>query len=490
MVVGVKSPSRYPAPGSHTLGPAIGSSADHSVPFSTETIMQPQAVERTPRTAVVPDPLFMDSFAHTFPHISELNVGSLFTVQNLKKSQAPVLLSGSPKSGAVVRSAPPKGPSLVGGFEQESSSLSSFDLEYILLEQALKKDGNNAAPAEPQIPTERKPIHNILEPEFYFSDILGDNGIPPHSLETGQGGLYNSADVPNDKSLLEGNHMQMDADFSNALAGLVGSDVSAEFSEDIGSARLKDQFISRAAHRDGLDAAHERLYGRSIAGSSFHGNVKAFRDLKNISVGRIGKHRKRYAKDSILNHCEKDQFTLLKTADCEDEPKVQSPLSNSSVSGGCNNIGIGSHPDLYENLSGDIREKVDRLQGIISAMPRRKLRESLAQGVSIDDVEPLMCVNRDELAAMLGLGVTTWKMFVHHTLGIPRWPARALKSQKVKETKLIQKIHEAEQREEYDVADRLRRELHKLIQTHLRRRKLFRDDVKHKISHGAIKKGN
>jgi hypothetical protein len=57
--------------------------------------------------------------------------------------------------------------------------------------------------------------------------------------------------------------------------------------------------------------------------------------------------------------------------------------------------------------------------------------------VTLTDIEPLMAVNRDDLATMLCLGVTTWKSFVHQELGISRWPARSLKSSatKSRETK-------------------------------------------------------
>lgn len=471
----------------------MGSSADATTTLSSETNAHAQQAERTPRTAIGPGPLGIDTFNQSFPHISELNVGNIFASQK-KNPQAPLLLSSSPRSGAVVRcGAVTKGLSLVGGFGNETSSLSSFDLEYALLEQALKKDSNGTTPvpAEVQAPLERRPVHNILEPEFYFSDILGDNGIPPQSLVTGQGNLYNAADVPSEKNEHEGNHERIDAEITNALAGLVGSDVSADFAEEgIAGGRVNSQLLPRTATRESQEASNTCLYARNMGGSSYNGNGTTLRDMKNISsVGRIAKQRRRLLKEAAAANFEKDPFLVIKTDNSVEDSKAQSHLSDSSISGaGTGGVGIGSHPDLYENLSDDIREKVDRLKATISSMPRRKLREYLARLVSIDDVEPLMCVNRDELADMLGLGVTTWKMFVHHTLGIPRWPARALKSQKVKEKKLLQKKMEAEQRGEYDVADRIQRELSRLTQAHIRRRKLFRDDVNMRVSHGMIEK--
>jgi hypothetical protein len=93
--------------------------------------------------------------------------------------------------------------------------------------------------------------------------------------------------------------------------------------------------------------------------------------------------------------------------------------------------------DQYDDLSDDIKLRIDALREKISQMPRRKLRESLADKVTLTDIEPLMAVNRDDLATMLSLGVTTWKSFVHQELGISRWPARSLKSSaaKSRETK-------------------------------------------------------
>ncbi len=120
------------------------------------------------------------------------------------------------------------------------------------------------------------------------------------------------------------------------------------------------------------------------------------------------------------------------------------------------------HPDLYENLSPDQQLRVDHLREKISKMPRRKLRESLARGVSIDEVEPLMSVNRDDLAEMLGLGVTTWKIFIHHTFGIPRWPARVFKSQDMREKSLKGRLREAEARGDAQATAELWAELKKL----------------------------
>lgn len=84
--------------------------------------------------------------------------------------------------------------------------------------------------------------------------------------------------------------------------------------------------------------------------------------------------------------------------------------------------------DRYEELPRKLQHHVDMLRLKIAGMPRRKLRGCLANEVTLEEIEPLMGVNRDDLATMLSLGVTTWKSFVHQELGIARWPARSLKS--------------------------------------------------------------
>lgn len=159
--------------------------------------------------------------------------------------------------------------------------------------------------------------------------------------------------------------------------------------------------------------------------------------------------------------------------DCEISRVELSP-SAAQGSNACSLRDLRSHPDLYENLDSAMQAKVDALREKIAVMPRRKLRESLADGVTLEEVEPLMSVNRDELAGMLGLGVTTWKMFVHHTLGIPRWPARVLKSQLTREMSLRTKKSDAEQRGDIAGAAGLQTELNSLLEKRRAGRNLIR----------------
>lgn len=118
--------------------------------------------------------------------------------------------------------------------------------------------------------------------------------------------------------------------------------------------------------------------------------------------------------------------------------------------------------ELYDSLTPEQQRMVDHLREKIGKMPRRKLRECLAKGVSIEEVEPLMSINRDDLAEMLGLGVTTWKIFIHNTFGIPRWPARVLKSQEVKENSLRGRLQDAEIRQDSAAVSELYQEIRKL----------------------------
>lgn len=145
---------------------------------------------------------------------------------------------------------------------------------------------------------------------------------------------------------------------------------------------------------------------------------------------------------------------------CATGTRVGNIGSTNTTMSGLGNVAL-SHPDQYENLDGMTRMYVDALRDKIALMPRRKLREYLARHVSLEDVVPLMAVNRDELAGMLGLGVTTWKTFMH-SIGVSRWPARALKSHKVKEKKIVEKIEEARKMNEFDIVAKLERDLVKV----------------------------
>lgn len=117
---------------------------------------------------------------------------------------------------------------------------------------------------------------------------------------------------------------------------------------------------------------------------------------------------------------------------------------------------------IDQDMTPEMKLHVESLRKRIEGMPRRKLRESLATEITIEDVEPLMSVNRDEVAGLLGVGVTTWKAFVHKTLGIARWPARGIKSLQSKETSLRLRMREANEMHDACAVRELKSELSRL----------------------------
>jgi len=116
----------------------------------------------------------------------------------------------------------------------------------------------------------------------------------------------------------------------------------------------------------------------------------------------------------------------------------------------------------YENLSPELQLHVDALREKIDKMPRRKLRDSLRKNVTIEEVEPLMSINRDDLAEMLGIGVTTWKLFVHTSFDLPRWPARVLKSQQMQEKSAHVRLNDAKLRGDTHATAEIWQELKKI----------------------------
>lgn len=446
-------------------------------------------------------------------HSSLIAAGVPLNVINHTKPHQPQLMPIPYRSTSATRLQSPAKPFTAAAPQPSAHpNFSAFDWEYAQLENALRKDSNapepgNAMPEKP-LKTVAPPL---LEPEFYFGDILGDDGVPPqsmnnmiksedHLLEGDQNEAatsnvaefeqtFTADDFRCPSSITKrqpGSSEGTETNLSGALASFVGSDVSAEY-----AGQHNEKVVNQSCPIS-VGAQGKVVVGTSIRGvgeplsqsnvrnnnSEIHGGreVPLYRYITKPDVVSNGKQ----AGDAGNNM----DFRYDDDGKDGSDSMLDSPVSDTSVSGS----GIGSHPDLYENLEKEVRDKVDRLREIVTAMPRRKLRESLAKGVTIEDVEPLMCVNRDELAGILGLGVTTWKMFVHHTLGVPRWPARALKSQFVKEQRLLEKRLEAESRGEYDSARRIASDLAKLMEVHKRRRKAFRNDAKMRVQQLSINK--
>lgn len=444
--------------------------------------------------------------------ISDCPSVSMFSAPKKSSQQTTCVPLCSPKRELCRVGENGRNASNVSGFGAEINTLSNFDLEFALLEQALRKDSGTAVPQDQsnsQARLDKRSSSGLLESEFFFPDILGDNNMGGEEFSTAvrcNDSIHDSARFiafsedtvarsrkENKQSVTDGmGNATADPDFSTALASFVGSDVSTDF-QTTESERYctKEQVLTSLSNYSG-DGTSFSFRNSQLPEFAVDKLSPNFDTVFAAQLRNRAEHIKKnwYEGEKASFEKSEDPERNLRSSmnekdmEAEKAALIYSPGSDSSMTA----LEIGSHPDLYANLSEDIRKKVDRLQDKISAMPRRKLRESLAKGVTIEDVEPLMCVNRDELADMLGLGVTTWKMFVHHTLGIPRWPARALKSQKVKENKLLQKKMEAEQRGEYDVAQRLQKELDRLTQAHLRRRKLFRSDAQLRVSKTPIRK--
>lgn len=458
------------------------------------------------------DPLAMETFNNTFPPISDLHDGSFFASKQ-KSDDVRSHAAGSNHNSSRT-SHPIKGPSLVGGYAPETTSMAIFDQEMALLDQVLRKDGRTSGPSSSctvQARSETKSMPSLLEPELCFSDILGDNGTPPQLLTIKSGDHdeeppifqcmamnRSSKDAQENEKLAKPRFPSqgsiLDLDVSRALVSIGYADSREAREVEGGQQAMTNRQVtfSNVTREQENEDTHTLSKNSGSSKNSILSPANSFGlvDLQKVAaLNPNAKEKTRYSEirdfrthGSDRLETETENPLLIARQQVTFNDGAYSPISDSSMSG------AGTHPDLYENLGLLERKLVDKLKGKISFMPRRKLRESLAKYVSIEEVEPLMSVNRDELAGMLGLGVTTWKMFVHHTLGIPRWPARALKSQKVKEKKLLQKKAEAEARGEYVVAERVEKELARLKQAHMRRRKLFRRDGRIAISNSGISK--
>ncbi|CAN8072532.1 unnamed protein product [Agarophyton chilense] len=378
----------------------------------------------------------------------------------------------------------------------DSPLLSPYAQEqYALLEQVLRKDDTNGPNSSSITKVERTqdPIGSpFIGPEFYyFSDIMADapsvsNNMLQASLKTTERLYANEADVskvsiadaPIDLRSLDS--AAAATDLSSGLESLCASNepeptTCAEQQQQ----NLLGVFNDRKTNeRDDEHPVHSEAIGQFRSIFPFNSNP--------VSRSVFEPERETGNEEVEMKADEDETDDMLFSAKNEDSCEVrdQSPSSNISMTG----PSIGSHPDLYENLSPFHQALVDALGRKIATMSRRKLRETLAERVTIEEVEPLMIINRDELAGMLGLGVTTWKMFVHNSLGVPRWPARALKSQKVKENKLLQRLKEAEARGDHENLTRLRKEHSRVIQNHMKRRKLFRAEAKQRSEKNAVRK--
>lgn len=399
-----------------------------------------------------------------------------------------------------------RGMAALNDYEVENHLLSAIDLDYPMLDNELKRvSANNTInisdqiiPLQRHIPSTTYAINYspqnetapLLDSEFYFGDILGDNGVPPQGLHE----MAKSNEIGEHDPIIPENHannlFSSDTAITNEElshhSSKVDNNFSPEFSSVPGNARfgpkpgldhdVEDEPLSRRATTSLAKACHFNDEG--------HAYINSVQDLFSQSKNQVDILQT----DSIFDEAGKHNEGTV------DENKPSGLMSNSPVSGISMTNGqlteakvVGTHPDLYENLPLKIQKHVDHLREKIAVMPRRKLRESLAQSVTLQDVEPLMFINRDELAGMLGVGVTTWKTFMH-SLGVPRWPARMLKSQRVKEDKLVEKKQDAEKCGDQDLVQKLDRDLEKLKFLNSRRRKQLRTNAELRVANVTIKK--
>lgn len=459
----------------------------------------PEPHRKFPVPAMQTSVLSLESISEPFIP-SDLSTNSIAPFDN-SKSPVALLMTQKRTQSLQLRSVP---------YSQAATNpISNFDWEYALLEHALRKDRSSSSVPKIMEEQPQKCSSPLLEPEFYFGDILGDDAIPPQPLvnickeedkiqpdELDQvAEATNFASYEQKLPISDNNHLthtgfshqthNSDTDLSTALASLVSSHVSSESIStknlEHSNAKIAEVWesennyqVSSKRRALGCDLERPAKYTRYTRDSEWVAEAQRTCDQNSeLDPNRTSVTETVY---SGFLRGERDHQNGLPVRDDDDllgsfDPTMHSPVSDSSMT----RPGVRSHPDLYENLTPDIREKVDRLRQKISAMPRRKLRESLAQGVSLKDIEPLMCLNRDELAGMLGVGVTTLKIFVHNTLQVPRWPARALKSQRVKVQKLVLKKIEAERKGDEEQAKRVQRDLTMMTQVQVRKKRSRRE---------------
>lgn len=404
-----------------------------------------------------------------------------------------------------VRSTPPPLPS-----STDQSTLSVMAQEqYALLEQVLRKDEMHGhASALP--PKPERPNDSIGSPlmgeDFYLGDMMTDTPVQQHHHDMSSAQVLPVELKVGDRlvaGVSDSTHKDVDgAEHSLDIASLDSEAAATDISSGLDSFCASHQSDGgpgsgnqQSPHLMGIFEAKKP----ESSDEDYDANQETIRQFRTMipfhsapfsraffegGKREDGEYDTKCDDEDEQDFVEDDEGMDAHSINANYDTTLPSNRSNMSMS----SPGIGSHPDLYENIDPLLRAKVDALARKISGMPRRKLRECLAQRVTIEDVEPLMVLNRDELAGMLGLGVTTWKMFVHNSLGVPRWPARALKSQLVKENKLLQRLKEAEMRGDSDTVHRLRNEHSRVVQSHMKRRKMFRLEAKQRLQKPGFKK--
>lgn len=401
----------------------------------------------------------------------------------------------------------------------ETNLLPGIEIDYSVLDNAIRKETSVSAMCAPHPLSSDKQSGQgnqtvvaavtmaaatapLLDPDLYFGDILGDDGVPPQALPTmmKSDDLEDTAQVEMHKSYPLGNgmhysdqapitseelsHHRVSRADEDSVAGLSGAtqydqaglSTAPTFLSSVNREGSSKHAVMGVPNFSGIAAAESLGGSLSLEKSNGHLMVSPMTEKVEASILNYD--------EMSVNDSAKSSSDAGSDGDEDKDTVINSPASGSSMTNGQM---IGTHPDLYENLSPQIRDHIDQLREKIAAMPRRKLRESLAREVTIEDVEPLMFVNRDELAGMLGLGVTTWKTFMH-SLGVPRWPARALKSQQGKEKKLLEKKDDAEKRGDADVIMKVNRDLEKLRHENERQRSTLKNNARLRVANVTMKK--
>lgn len=475
-----------------------------------------------------PDNTTVDSSIEALHQISDMNATSILPLHQRK---AHFHANFNPNATAMnnFSSQIPKHVLHTSDFGSDAHELNGLDLDYHILEYGFRKENIASHPVGQPLAVHSDSNSEfvaaaaavaaastpLVDSDFYLGDILGDDGITPQGLpgmirndteeedlsgaprECAQKNLRFSDQAVTSIDLVSQESGQGDNDisygirasqyersncrnepFDNALSTVTGSKMCGDEAMDSSLAYTKSSCLTHPALPGYTD--HALPQGRLF----MHGSqtTKSFDDPKVEAEDAL-------CSSDNLSLCESEKMdSEVDSGDGGGSTAINSPASGMSMTSQ-GSAAFGSHPDTYENLTDELRAHVDRLREKISAMPRRKLRESLAREVTLEDVEPLMFINRDELAGMLGLGVTTWKTFMH-SLGVPRWPARALKSQKVKEKKILEKKAEAENRGDAELVHKLERDLSKLRTANIRRQKLLRNNAKLRVANVTIKKTN
>lgn len=122
-------------------------------------------------------------------------------------------------------------------------------------------------------------------------------------------------------------------------------------------------------------------------------------------------------------------------------------------------------PEMPKNVSTQTRLSILGIRNKVQKIKRSKLLQGLAAAVKIDEVLPLLGLNRDNVARLVGVSTTTWKGFAHKKLGIKRWPGRTFRKFEDTETYLHRRLAFAEKLNDTADMETARLEMKQLKET-------------------------